>query len=344
MSSSHLPRILTDIRDAQVALLLTVVTVAVVQWWAPKHAINAHGSLTAGVRTYTVHIWQSRLLRMISIHRSSYVASWTVRKNVLACGAIGATSVAALSLGIVMIISMMSEPTFAHWSAPHMKVTITLVHTLTFIAALLICGAMAAHSRPETRAHIPSAKRHRLTPVQHVLKHLIPYGGLGAGIQLACLVTFVARPRTILWLPFYLISTKLFVNGLLYMINSREILQRHQDSTPATGTGTGTVASTTGSTYRTVAPGHARVPVINISSAVHVKVGGHGHDSEAMFEKSATLGARNHDQGDSSDEFGDRHALHCAGYPVAQELAGWLVAIDTTTVSACRRTLLRLER
>ncbi|KAJ7198574.1 hypothetical protein GGX14DRAFT_573450 [Mycena pura] len=219
-----------------VALLLSVITVVVAQW------------------VYAAHLWQ-------------------MRKSVLSC-AIGATSTAALSLGITMVSLSMKQPTFAHWSVPHMKIIISLTHTFVFVATALIFGAMAV-SRTERQTPFESSRR--LEPAQHLLTHSISHGGLGAALQLACLITFVSRPHKLLWLPFYLVGTKVFINGLIYMyvprpttewltltltpapsshrVNSREIPRPGGGST-ATSTaaqiGTATTGSVMFSTTRTV--------------------------------------------------------------------------------------------
>ncbi|KAJ7244630.1 hypothetical protein B0H12DRAFT_1325556 [Mycena haematopus] len=64
-----------------------------------------------------------------------------------------------------------------------------------------------------------SLRRIRRIPATFV--YLIPYGGLGAAVQFSCLVVFVARPHKLFWVPFHLVANKLFVNGLLYMLDAR---------------------------------------------------------------------------------------------------------------------------
>ncbi|KAJ7355163.1 hypothetical protein DFH08DRAFT_851858, partial [Mycena albidolilacea] len=135
---------------------------------------------------------------------------WKLQENRVVSSTVGIIAIMAFALGLAMVVLIWNDSIVAHWSMLHMEVVIALFHTFTFLAAALIAFAQ---SPPKT----PTMLIGRL-PATFV--YLIPYGGLAAAVQFSCLVVFVVRPHKLFWIPFHLVANKLFVNGLLYMLNA----------------------------------------------------------------------------------------------------------------------------
>jgi len=144
------------------------------------------------------------------------VEIWQLSESLVVSSAIGILASAALTLDIAI----------AHWSLPHIKVVMAIAQAFTLLAALLIFAALTGYSKESLRTRASRS----VEQARAIFTHLFSRGLLGAAMQFACLVAFVARPQNLSWLPFYLLASKAFLNGILYMLNAREI----QESETAT--------------------------------------------------------------------------------------------------------------
>ncbi|KAF7362879.1 hypothetical protein MVEN_00637700 [Mycena venus] len=203
---------------------------------------------------------------------------WKVQENRVLSSTVSVIAVIAFALGLAMVVLIWNDSVVAHWSMLHMEVVIALAHTLTFLKAALIGFAQ---SSPKT----PTMQIERM-PVTFLYKN--PHGVVGAAVQISCLVVFVVRPHKIFWIPFHLVANKLFVNGLLYMLNARRTSGHHSMKT-GTGTNQDVAATSTISTIVFGGPAQASQGTrVNISTSSHM-------DQDAELTKTIYSANDHHD-------------------------------------------------
>ncbi|EPQ54522.1 hypothetical protein GLOTRDRAFT_139097 [Gloeophyllum trabeum ATCC 11539] len=147
---------------------------------------------------------------------------WTVsNKNWALAGAIAFFAVAAFAFGITMTVQIFNQKRLSELATTHMKVVAALSQGLATLADIMITGALMWYLSP-SRNVLMKGK----TPngwFEKLCTYVINRGTCVAVIQLAYLLAFVIVPAKQIWMPFHLVVSKVYVNTLLAMLNSREI-------------------------------------------------------------------------------------------------------------------------
>ncbi|KAJ7292698.1 hypothetical protein C8J57DRAFT_1549978 [Mycena rebaudengoi] len=140
---------------------------------------------------------------------------WKLSKNAFIAIAIAMISAGAASLSIASAVLMMRNTPFANFAQAYMKTTIGSGQGLRLLSGLLITGFHAIYAYQAPRKEGPSLWE----PVVNFLT-----SGLAAVIvQAVCLITFVAMPKKYTWIIPHLLSSRVFINGLLLSLNARAI-------------------------------------------------------------------------------------------------------------------------
>ncbi|KAF8158350.1 hypothetical protein B0H34DRAFT_708387 [Crassisporium funariophilum] len=130
-------------------------------------------------------------------------------------------STAAFALGLIVTAKLARDSTFASLATLQAKAIMASSQGVTFLSGLAIFKALCFYLNPSQN---PLVK-----PVEGIYENFVAYtiarGSLATAIQLGFFVTFVSMPTRPVWMPFHLVASKVFINSLLAMLNSREIHQ-----------------------------------------------------------------------------------------------------------------------
>ncbi|KAJ6604987.1 hypothetical protein B0H10DRAFT_2229289 [Mycena sp. CBHHK59/15] len=138
-----------------------------------------------------------------------------LNQNHVIAAAIILVAAGGAGLGVATTIVILRNNLFVNFAQGYMKATLATGQGLRALSALLITGSLMFYNASAPSAEKPSA----LDPVASSLT-----SGLAAAIvQLGCLITFVVMPRKYVWTAFHLLSSRVFINGLLLMLNARYI-------------------------------------------------------------------------------------------------------------------------
>ncbi|PBK74853.1 hypothetical protein ARMSODRAFT_494466 [Armillaria solidipes] len=118
------------------------------------------------------------------------------------------------------IALMFASPQFEHLYAPSVKPIVAAAQAIVFCAAIYTVGALTFFCQWADN-----------TPIQgwfnQVKALCLSHGLVAAAMQLSYLIAFVASPTYFIWIPFHLLTSKLFINCLLFMLNSRQAYHGH---------------------------------------------------------------------------------------------------------------------
>ncbi|KAJ6629907.1 hypothetical protein B0H10DRAFT_1212699 [Mycena sp. CBHHK59/15] len=243
------------------------------------------GGLSEVIPNFTGHL----LLSMITVFIVDLCFSfriWESGKNGLVSGAISLVAIAAFSSGLVMAVMMyvhplacfsirmqtsipsFKDPVFPHFPLAHIRVPSCLYYTLTSLGAFSTFFAFTRipQAAPTPRPSTSSGQRLSTIPW-----HLMPYGLVGGGAHLLCLVMLASLPRAIFWIPFFQVATKLSINGLLNMLNMRPTSHGNgttNDEQLATGRGSRSQRSTINRMFRVAPPEPFDTDTIEFSRTV----------------------------------------------------------------------------
>ncbi|KAJ7876810.1 hypothetical protein B0H13DRAFT_2548126 [Mycena leptocephala] len=149
-------------------------------------------ALYKGSPLETLHVSPS--LRFTPNSSFYAIRIWQVSQNpVLAVSTI-LVSIAGAALGIATTVVMLRNPLFANFSEDHIKAVISTGQGL--------------RGKPS---------------MWDPITYLLASGVAGTVAQLICFVTFLALPKKYLWIIFHFLSSRVFINGLLLMLNSRTV-------------------------------------------------------------------------------------------------------------------------
>ncbi|KAJ7103761.1 hypothetical protein C8R44DRAFT_887279 [Mycena epipterygia] len=153
---------------------------------------------------------------VVCIVQSFYaVRIWQVSQSAILAAAIIVVSAAGAALGIATTVVMLGNPSFVNFSQYYMEVVISLGQGFRLLSALMVTGGVLVYGvRP-----VNSGKFSMWDPIISFLTS----GMAGAIAQFICFVTFLAMPKKYLWIAFHFLSSRVFINGLLLMLNSRTI-------------------------------------------------------------------------------------------------------------------------
>ncbi|KAJ6562160.1 hypothetical protein B0H19DRAFT_1375337 [Mycena capillaripes] len=141
-----------------------------------------------------------------------------VSRNIWVAGIAIFLAVAGFALGIAMVVMTFKQPVFAHLAATSLRVVFSLACTMVVLASLSIFIGFIHFSRKPSSSRPSSA----LEWFDNISQYVLARGLLVVIVQLGCLVTFVALPHEMYWIPVYSVATKTTINALLYMLNSRQ--------------------------------------------------------------------------------------------------------------------------
>jgi len=141
------------------------------------------------------------------------VRIWQVSQGAVIPAAIIVLAIAGGALGIASSSVMLGNTLFVNFSQQYMKIVIATGQALRLVAALLSAGGVLMFGVKSSGTSKPSA----WDPITNFLTS----GVAGAIAQLLCFVTFIAMPKKYVWIIFHFISSRVFINGLLLMLNSR---------------------------------------------------------------------------------------------------------------------------
>ncbi|TFK52508.1 hypothetical protein OE88DRAFT_1734485 [Heliocybe sulcata] len=167
---------------------------------------------------------------------------WTVtNKNWALAGAIAFFALAAFVFGITMTVQIFKQKRLSELATTHMKVVASLSQALATLADVLITGALMWYLSPK-RNDLMKGKSpkgwfdklvtyaiNRGTTVSVIqFAYLLAVSSSAVGIRLSVRDAhappqFVIVPAKQIWMPFHLVVSKVYVNTLLAMLNSREI-------------------------------------------------------------------------------------------------------------------------
>ncbi|KAJ7311542.1 hypothetical protein DFH08DRAFT_897928 [Mycena albidolilacea] len=140
---------------------------------------------------------------------------WQVSQSAVLPAVIIVLSIAGAGLGIATGTVMLHDTLFANFSTQHMKAVISTGQGLRLLAALLTAGGFVMFGVKLESSEKPS--------VWDKASDFLTSGTAGALAQLLCFLTFIAMPKKYVWIIFHFISSRVFINGLLLMLNSRKI-------------------------------------------------------------------------------------------------------------------------
>ncbi|KAJ7661630.1 hypothetical protein DFH06DRAFT_1325908 [Mycena polygramma] len=140
---------------------------------------------------------------------------WKLGRNISVTSIAIILSTIAFSLGLAMVAMILKEPLFARFASVPLRVVSTLAFAFALLASLLIFSGLAYFLRK-----FPAPKPTSLTEwFDTICRYLIARGWIVVMVQLACLISLLASPGTMYWIPLYIVATKAAINSLLF--NSR---------------------------------------------------------------------------------------------------------------------------
>ncbi|KAJ7634070.1 hypothetical protein DFH06DRAFT_677087 [Mycena polygramma] len=152
----------------------------------------------------------------VALVQSFYaVRIWQVSQNSVLAIAIIFISIAGAGLGIATAAVILRNTLFANFSEHYMKAVISTGQGLRLLSALMGAGGILFYGAKQTASGQPST----VDPITTFLTS----GTAGAVAQLICWATFLALPKKYVWIVFHFVSSRVFINGLLLMLNSRAV-------------------------------------------------------------------------------------------------------------------------
>ncbi|KZT19517.1 hypothetical protein NEOLEDRAFT_1172997 [Neolentinus lepideus HHB14362 ss-1] len=150
------------------------------------------------------------------------VRVWTVsNKNWALAGVISFFALAAFVFGITMTVQIFKQKRLSQLATPHMKIVAAMSQGLATLVDFLITGSLLWFMSPK-RNDMMKGKSPKGW-FDKLVTYVINRGTSVGIIQFAYLLTFVIIPAKQIWMPFHLVVSKVYVNTLLAMLNSREI-------------------------------------------------------------------------------------------------------------------------
>jgi hypothetical protein len=118
-----------------------------------------------------------------------------------------------------MTVHLFNNRTFADLSLPHIKAAAAASMGIAFLADSLIVTSMMYYLRPSLNPF--------MRPATGLFDKLVTFTIIrlnGATlIQLIYFLAFITMPTKAIWLPFHIIVSKLYINSLLTLLNSRDV-------------------------------------------------------------------------------------------------------------------------
>ncbi|KAK0504011.1 hypothetical protein EDD18DRAFT_483924 [Armillaria luteobubalina] len=175
--------------------------------------------MTDATKTLCVEMLSSALsIFIVQLFYSTRV--WKLGGGVFSVLPICLLATVGFGLEIAMSALMFANPQFEHLYAPSVKPIVTAAQAIVFCAAIYTVGALTFFCQWGDN-----------TPIQgwfnQVKALCLSHGLVAAAMHLSYLIAFVASPTYFIWIPFHLLTSKLFINCLLFMLNSRQSYHGH---------------------------------------------------------------------------------------------------------------------
>jgi len=140
--------------------------------------------------------------------------SWALL-SVISC-----TALVAFGFGIAMTVQIFKQRWLTALGTPIMEIVAGISQGFAALADIMIVIALSYYLQP--------SRNPRMRPPEGWFDKFVTYfinrGVCVTVMQLAYLCVFVGMPTKQIWIPFHLVVSKLYVNTLLAMLNSREAI------------------------------------------------------------------------------------------------------------------------
>ncbi|KAJ7334063.1 hypothetical protein DFH08DRAFT_880054 [Mycena albidolilacea] len=140
---------------------------------------------------------------------------WQVTQNAVLPAAIIVLAIAGAALGIATGVVMFQNTLFTNFSERYMKAIISTGQGLRLLAAIATTAGFLGFGVKSGSSGKPSS----WDPITNFLTS----GVAGVIVQLLCFATFIGMPKKYVWIVFHFLSSRVFINGLLLMLNSRAV-------------------------------------------------------------------------------------------------------------------------
>jgi len=191
---------------------------------------------TRGVELATTPYCAQLELSVISVFLAQLFYAWSIwtnSKNALTSGATALLATASFVLGTIMTVQLIQNPEFAHMEVNPNKAIAAISHGLAAASAILSFVSLSI-------GPVPKGFKPFKSVFDNLVGYSISYGGCAVIVQLAFTFVFVGAPSRHYWIPFHVVSTKLFVIGAITYLNTRESLEQRAQHKEDWSTGSGT--------------------------------------------------------------------------------------------------------
>ncbi|KAJ6518731.1 hypothetical protein C8R45DRAFT_949090 [Mycena sanguinolenta] len=141
------------------------------------------------------------------------VRIWQARQNAALPSLIIVLAIAGAGVGIATGTVMLRNTLFTNFSEPYMKAVIAIGQGIRLLGAVLISLGFVVFDVKSGS----SGSASKWSPIVNFLT-----SGLAAAVaQAVCFITFIAMPNKYVWIIFHFLASRISINGLLLMLNSR---------------------------------------------------------------------------------------------------------------------------
>ncbi|KAK0487491.1 hypothetical protein IW261DRAFT_619118 [Armillaria novae-zelandiae] len=222
------------IMKAMVAFLCVLDTVssALISQTAYYYLVTMFPLASAMVNTTSAFCAENALAAaLIFIVQLLYTSRvWKLSKNVTLTSIIAFMCLLGFALTLAMTAMMVRNAGFAHLATSPSKAIVAIGQAAVFIAGFttFIALRLFSHGAQWSKNTQPNDWFNKMINI------FFSQGCSATLVQLAYFVIFMATPTRVIWIPFHLLSSKLFVNCLLSLLNSRQAYHgpriHHEDS------------------------------------------------------------------------------------------------------------------
>ncbi|PBK74900.1 hypothetical protein ARMSODRAFT_950954 [Armillaria solidipes] len=148
---------------------------------------------------------------------------WKLSKNITLTAIIAFMCLVGFALTLAMTAMMVHNAGFAHLATSPSKTIVAIGQAAVFVAGFItfIALQLFSHGAHWSENTQPDDWFNKMITI------FFSQGCSATLVQLAYFVIFVATPTRVIWIPFHLMSSKLFVNCLLSLLNSRQAYHGH---------------------------------------------------------------------------------------------------------------------
>lgn len=160
---------------------------------------------------------------IVQMFHSAHI--WTVSKNAFLSGALAFISTAAFALGLAFTAKISDNHEFASLAVHGVKGVIASGQALSAVAGFVTFCALCFYSKSTQDVAIHPLDITAL--YEDFITYFCARGCAATIVQFGLFFSFLTMPNKAVWMPFYLVASKLFINSLLTLLNSREVHHVH---------------------------------------------------------------------------------------------------------------------